>query len=157
MAFEDDTLTNYEKQIVLLNNLFQETPDDARAALDAASEFMNGGEMIQDPGDNPRVYSFEKDAKFIYSAFRQTHGLDLQTVELHWYEFLALFMDLGENTAFSQIRSLRYRVKTGRATKEEFQAYREAGDVMDIEEADDMTPEEREANETFLRLIGAKE
>jgi hypothetical protein len=156
MAFEDPDLTNYEKQVVLLSNLFLEVPEDVKGALEVAAVFMNGGDIVQDPGENPRVYSFEKDAKYIYSAFMQTHRIDMQKVDLHWYEFLALFMDLGEDTAFSQIRSLRYRVKTGKATKKELSAYREAGDVMVIEE-DAETMEEREANERFLKLIGAKE
>ena len=100
-----------------------------------------------------RLYSFSKDAPLIYSAFRQTHGVDLEREDLHWWKFIALFMDLSGDTAFGNLINLRRRIKTGKATKEERQAAREIGDLLEVPEVDMRTIEEREAEEAFMQRV----
>jgi hypothetical protein len=155
LAFEDDTLTSYEKQIVLLS-LYDVMPDDIDIAYQKITLYLNGGKVSNDEQPGPRVYSFSKDAEFIFSAFRQTHNIDLERAQLHWWKFLALFMDLGQDTTFCQLVGLRKRIKTGKATKEERQAAREMGEMIDIPEPDTRSLEEREKEAEFLRLVGAK-
>ena len=157
LAFEDPELTGFEKQMILLDILYPEQPDDLQAAFAQGVKFMNGGKDVdEEEGGGPRLYSFEKDASLIFAAFRQTHGIDLETAQLHWWKFLALFMDLGADTTFCNLVGLRKRVKTGKATKEERQVVEEMGDMFIIPEPDDRTPEEREQEENFLRMVGAK-
>lgn len=153
MAFEDPDLTGLEKQAVMLGNLFRQPPHDMRGAIDLAVKFLNGGQDNPEDKSGPRVYSFSKDAGLIFAAFRQTHGIDLEREEMHWWKFLALFMDLGNETAFCNMVSLRKRVKTGKASKEEKQAAREIGDAFVIEELDNRSIVEREAEQLFMRLV----
>ena len=155
MAFEDDELTGLEKQMIMLENLYPEQPSDPTAACEIAVRFLNGGsEDGEGDGDAPlRLYSFSKDAQFIFSAFRQTHGIDLETAELHWWKFLALFMDLGADTTFSSMIGLRKRILTGKASKEERQAYQEMRDVLELEQPDTRTMEEKEQEAEFMRLV----
>jgi hypothetical protein len=155
LAFEDNELTGLEKQMLLLANLYPERPGNIEKAIEQAIKFLNGGREDGDDGTHkPRVYSFSKDADLIFAAFYQTHGIDHQTTELHWWKFQALFMDLGADTAFCQLVNLRKRVKTGRATKEERRAAREMGAIFDVPELDTRTPDEREAEARFLELVG---
>jgi len=159
LAFEDDTLTAREKESIMLNNLFSKVPENIFVACEKAIRFLDGGEVPEGESlDVPRLYSFSKDAQYIFAAFRQTHGIDLEAVEIHWWKFLALFMDLGSETAFSSLVGLRRRVKTGKATKEERQIAREMGEAFDIPDFDTRTFEEREQEELFLALVnqGAK-
>lgn len=162
MAFEDDELTGQEKSQVLLSNLFAVLPDNLNAAMEKANWFLNGGDPTPDPspnsanserGEQPRLYSFSKDANFIFAAFRQTHGIDLTKAELHWWEFLALFMDLGADTTFCNLVSLRKRVKSGKASKEEKQAAQEMGAAFEIEEIDTRTLDEKIAKAEFMKLV----
>ena len=153
MAFEDNELTPQEKITVMLNNIYVEIPDDVEQAEKQANLFLNGGKEGDSDESSPRVYSFSKDANFIFAAFRQTHNIDLQKDDLHWWEFLSLFMDLGSETTFCQLVSLRKRLKTGKATKEERAAAREMGDLMDVPEIDDRTLAEKEAEAEFMRLV----
>lgn len=155
MAFEDNDLANIEKHLVLIENLYQDRPVERDLAFAAGVKFLNMGEESQDDDNGPRVYSFSKDANLIFAAFRQTHGIDLETAEMHWWKFLALFMDLGADTAFCNLVSLRKRVKTGKASKEERQAAREMGDVFFLPEPDTRTLAEREAEAEFMRLLGS--
>lgn len=152
LAFEDPELTPLEKQALLLENLYPDQPHNLGKALELAIKFLNGGE-IQGEGDGPRLYSFSKDARWIFSAFRQTHGIDLESAELHWWKYLALFMDLGSDTAFCNLVSLRKRIKTGKASKEERKAYQEMKDLIDLPDMDHRTLEDREQEHEFLRLV----
>ena len=155
MAFEDSELTPQEKQIILLSNLYPICPDNTQVALERAMQFLNSGK-VGDDGEgesSPRLYSFSKDAGFIFSAFRQTHGIDLETAQLHWWKFLTLFMDLGSETTFCQLVGMRSRIKKGTATKEERAAAREMGDLFEVPEIDDRTLEEKEKENEFMRLV----
>lgn len=154
LAFEDGALTDYERQVILLTNLYPDVPPNLSVALEKARLFLNGGDMLgADQSPSPRVYSFSRDANLIFAAFRQTHGIDLQQARLHWWEFLALFLDLGQDTTFCQLVGLRKRIKTGKATKEERAAAREMGALIDIPEIDTRTLEEKELAQMFLALV----
>lgn len=155
MAFEDDQITTFEKQAVMLNNLYIDKPKDIQKAFERANWFLNGGETAKGNSEKEqiRLYSFSKDANFIFAAFRQTHNVDLQEAEMHWWKFLALFMDLGKETTFSSLVALRKKYKAGRATKEEKKAIADMGDVFEINEWDDRTLEEKEMHSKFMALI----
>jgi hypothetical protein len=157
MAFEDNELTPQEKQIILLSSVFVDLPTDIEQAITQAMWFLNGGATSEQDAAPMRLYSFAKDAQFIYAAFKQTHGVDLQKDNLHWWQFLALFMDLGSDTTFCQLTALRKRLKTGKATKEEKQAAREMPELVDVPEIDDRTLEEKEAEADFLAKVKAAE
>ena len=151
-AFEDKNLTSFEKQAVMCGLLFKKIPEDYGDALAVAKKFLDCGETRYEKPDGPRVYSFTKDAKYIYSAFLQTYGVDLQTAEMHWWKFCYMFWDLSENTAFSQIVSLRDRQARGKLTKEERQLCIRLHSVLSLEEEEE-DQELKEARENFERLL----
>ena len=50
-----------------------------------------------------QVYSFDEDMTWIYSAFREVYGINLQTVPyMHWWEFQTLFIGLPDSTEIKQ-------------------------------------------------------
>ena len=155
LAFEDSELAGVEKSILFYDNLYIDKPDDILAALKQGSWFLNGGKDDDDATDGPRVFSWDRDSNLIYAAFQQTHGIDLSEADLHWWKFLALFMDLGSETAFCSLVGLRRRVKTGKATKEEKQMAREMGSLFIVPDIDDRTPDEIEAEREFMKMINA--
>jgi len=151
LAFEDGSLAAFEKQMILLENLYKDMPTNLEQAIKKGIKFLNGGKEEKTNAKlQPRLYSFEKDAPFIMAAFKQTHGIDLETSDMHWWKFMTLFMDMGSDTTFSNLVSLRKRVKTGKATKEERAAAREIEDIFDLPEIDNRTLEEREIDNEFV-------
>lgn len=156
MAFEDTELTSLEKQIVLLENLYPERPENLSKAFEQGVKFLNGGKRGEEEkeGLSLRLFSFERDAALIFSAFQQTHGIDLENTQyLHWWKFMALFMDLGPDTTFCNLINLRRRIKSGTASKEERKTALELGELFEVPEADTRTPEEREREAEFMRLV----
>jgi hypothetical protein len=168
LAYEDDSLTISEKNTCMLKNLYrvythnQSLPANIQAAAEAGVKFLNGGDEVKmgEGESGLRIFSFTKDARFIFSAFHQTHGIDLEESDMHWWKFLAYFMDLGADTLFCNLTSLRKRLNTGKATKEEKALANESGmkDLIDIPQPDTRTPDEKEKEDLFYRLVaeGAK-
>jgi len=159
MAFEDNELTPIEKQWLVLDNLYPERPasEDLQEALNKGIRFLNGGEETEDDeglSSAKRIFSFSKDARFIFAAFQQTHGIDLQNTQyLHWWHFLTLFMDLGADTVFCNLVGLRKRVKTGKATKEEKQVAREMGEIFNVPDVDTRSLDEKVREREFMNLV----
>ena len=154
LAFEDPSLAQIEKQAILLQLFYKEIPDNSTEAITQCVRFLNGGEeTLPDEAGGERLYSFEKDAQFIYAAFKHTHNIDLEKESMHWWKFIALFMDLGSDTTFSNLISLRSRVKSGKATKEEREAAIELGSIFEVPDNTNKTLEELEAEDNFMKRL----
>lgn len=155
LAYEDDDLADYEKQLIMLRTFYSDKiPEDISEALKSAGQFLSGPTVDGNEYESPmRLYSLSKDADFVFAAFRQTHGIDLETAKLHWWKFLALFMDLGVDTTFCSLVSLRKRVKTGKASKEEKEMAHDLGSLFDVPEPDIRTLEDRLREEEFMSKL----
>ena len=92
------------------------------------------------------MYSFVQDGPYIYSAMLQTHGIDLQTVEMHWWKFRMLFLDLHADTTFQRMVSLRNRREKGLLTKEEKRLWLDLAELLELREPD---PERDRAQAEF--------
>lgn len=58
--------------------------------------------------NNGKIYDYEKDANYIYSAFLSQYNIDLQSIDyLHWWKFKALFDSLNDDNKIVEI--MRYR------------------------------------------------
>lgn len=155
LAFDDPELAGIEKQVIILALLYKDNIPKKHvvAASKLAARFISGpmGESDEE-GDTTRYYSFTKDSPLIYAAFQQTHGIDLQKASLHWWQFIALFSDLGSETIFCNIVNLRRRVAIGEASKEEIKAARRMGSSFDVEQYEPKSIDEMEAERHFLAL-----
>ena len=162
LDMESSELTDEEKCILLLRRIYGETiPEDGETAIKLAVKFLDGGKEPPEEenpfADNTRLYSFEKDSALIYAAFQQTHGIDLQKVDLHWWQFLALFQDLGADTAFCNMINLRRRVNSGEATKEERQYALKLGDAFEVIDPLDALTETDNENVALFELLSSGE
>ena len=131
--FENPEFDQDERLYLMLKRIYKDLPESReqafyQTAVQKAIKFLNVGDDTPPATEGkPRLYSFTQDAKLINSAFSQTHGIDLQTSEMHWWKFLALFMDLGADTAFSGLVNLRKRYHDGKLTDEERMLVAELG------------------------------
>lgn len=155
-AWEDEDLTEEEKAGITLGNVYLTTPDNEQAAFEQAVKFLNcGKELHVDEGKRTpeRLYSLVQDADLIYSAFHQTHGIDLEAAEMHWWKFWALLMDLGNETRFCQVIATRYAVSHGQATDWQKKDYLEHPEVYKLSQPDTSTPDEKEKKALFEKLL----
>lgn len=153
-AWEDSELTEREKQWVMLKLLYPEIPEDVAEACRLALNFLNCGEESTEGSTEAeqRRYSFSKDAKYIYTAILQTHGVDLERVDyLHWWKFQYLFLDLREDCFFSRLIYYRTQRAKGKLTKEEAEYCQAIQGILDLPE--DKNPNADEAADEFMRLL----
>ena len=120
-ALEDEELVEAEHIAIALKLFYGDAlPPDAGKAMNGMALFLSGGKKAEGSAkaDKPH-HSLSQDEGFIYSAFWQTHKVNLSEDKLHWYVFLQLLADLGEDTQFCKLISLRRSLASGKATPEE--------------------------------------
>ncbi|MEG0944002.1 MAG: Gp15 family bacteriophage protein [Angelakisella sp.] len=154
LAFESGELTPQEQLAVMVELLYKKTPPLCGETFSKAVMFLNGGEAGR--GDSTqscgRLYSFGLDGRFIYPAFRQSHGIDLGSAQLHWWEFCWLFLDLREDCAFCRLVGLRSRKRSGSLTREEREQM--VGMEQLLELPQQYSTEEQEQIQGFLQSMG---
>jgi len=155
--FESSEFDKDECAYLMLKRLYKDLPEDRepefyQIALQKAIKFLNVGD--EDPPSTegkPRLYSFSQDAKLIYAAFNQTHGIDLQKAQMHWWRFVSLFSDLGADTAFCNLVSLRKRYYDGKTTDYEREYIAEYGREFFLTDHTEQELDESEIE--FIKLL----
>ncbi len=152
-ALEDERLMEHEKLTVLLTLLYPEPPENTALAIEQGLKFLNLGEnMNAGKAHQPAVYSLNKDSSYIYTAFKSTFNIDLNTVEnLHWWKFRSLFADLGKDCFFNTLISLRSRQRTGKLTDSEKEFVRRNPELLSLSE-----PKQNTAVQDFISKIGRR-
>lgn len=80
---------------------------------------------VEGASEIQRIYSFEYDDDYIYSAFLTQYQIDLQDIEyLHWWKFKALMRTLSSDLEFSKIMEYRSIDINSNMTKEQRDFYR---------------------------------
>ena len=111
-ALEDERLMEHEKLTVLITLLYPGiSPENTALAIKQGLKFLNLGEPVDSSKARQQiVYNLNKDSAYIYTAFKSTFNIDLNTVEnLHYWKFRSLFVDLGRDCFFNTLISLRSR------------------------------------------------
>lgn len=110
-----------EKLLRSLNIFYKNNiPSDINQAMEQLLWFYNCGKTErkieeQKTEKRPkkqqrRAYCFETDASRIYAAFRSQYSVNLNEMnsnELHWWEFMAMFESLSEDLLISRIMYYR--------------------------------------------------
>ena len=102
---------------------YSDIPADINAAVNAVLEFYLCGKQAEDgkaSGRNGKhFYDYNEDFKYFVAAFRQQYSIDLNTAQLHWWEFSALFAGLTDETELVKIMQIRCTDLKGISDKKE--------------------------------------
>lgn len=148
MLIKRRDLSDDEKIICTLNLYFPVLPLDTTEAINAIIWFFHAGKEKEKSMHSGKpaneVYSFEQDASYIYADFLAEYRINLQRIEdtdvLHWWEFLALFESLSENSKMSKI--IYYRtVDTSGIPKKQRQSINEMKKLYKINTGKNVTEE----------------
>ena len=114
LLMEDDNLSEEEKVLQALNLYYPAIPNNSEKAIEKIKWFYSCGKLDKPIGNkkarasSKKVFDFEVDANYIYSAFMSQYNIDLQDIEeLHWWKFKALLEGLKEDNKLSKI--IEYR------------------------------------------------
>lgn len=125
---------------------YKELPPDPRTAYAGIFEFLHPQKTVKkdkkDKNDSANAYSFEYDAEYIFADFRRFYGIDLQTCDMHWYSFYALFKGLPDESRIKDIiyiRTVKLSKIKDKAERARLRKLKELYALPDVR-----TPEERD-------------
>lgn len=133
LMMQDDTVDDIQKILCALDMFYGARPFKVNEAIDqilwfysAGKEWRKDNEQSSGAGGGARrIYSFEYDDDYIYSAFLSQYGIDLQNIKyLHWWKFKAMFHGLSEDQEIVKIMGYRGMKITGSMSKDQRRFYK---------------------------------
>jgi len=113
LLMQDKEIDKEDKIYMSLNLFYKEPITDIKKAIDGILWFYTMEEKKKSKKNNEKqnikqIYSYEHDAKYIYSAFLDQYGIDLNEIEyLHWFKFKSLFDSLKDDNKICEIMGYR--------------------------------------------------
>ncbi|NEZ80389.1 hypothetical protein EXM60_14680 [Clostridium botulinum] len=139
LLMQDNSISEEDKIIQALQLYYPAIPTNINLAVDKMLWFYRcGKDMIPSKGNGKskgvtQIYSFEYDDDYIYSAFLDQYGIDLQDIEyLHWWKFKAMFKALKEDNEIVKIMGYRSMDLSKIKDKEEKAYYRKMKELYKI-------------------------
>lgn len=136
MMMEDSSLSELDKTVKALS-LYYDTgdlknsfkpPAPIEEAIDKMLWFYRAGKeenCAVSAGKGAQIYSYSYDDEYIFAAFLEQYGVDLQDIPyLHWWKFKAMFLGLKSDSRIVEIMGYRSIDITSKMSNEQKQFYR---------------------------------
>lgn len=113
LLMQDNSISEEDKIIQALELYYPILPKNLNEAVEKILWFYRCGKdevtnKNKGTGKSTNVYSYDYDDDYIYSAFLDQYGVDLQDIEyLHWWKFKAMFKSLKEDNEIVKIMGYR--------------------------------------------------
>ncbi|NFM19224.1 hypothetical protein FDB88_18995 [Clostridium sporogenes] len=156
LLMQDNSISEENKIIQALQLYYPVIPTNINLAVDKMLWFYRcGKDIIQSKGTgkgkSTQIYSFNFDDDYIYSAFLDQYGIDLQDINyLHWWKFKAMFKALKEDNEIVKIMGYRSMDLSKIKDKEEKNYYRKMQELYKIPIAKDEKDKLEEINNILL-------
>jgi len=122
LILHDIELSEVEKTMLSLDQLYPDIPSDVGAAIKGLEWFFSRGKAQEGKGQGKaekKAFDFDQDAELIFAAFYSAYHISLTTVDfLHWWEFMALLEGLPEDTLIKRVMYWRTAELTGMSKEE---------------------------------------
>lgn len=141
VMLNDPNLTEAEKTEALFEMFFFDPVPKTEEAARACFWFMDGG-TEREQKKKPRLTDWEQDFEYIIGPVNKVLGYEARAVEydvnnntggVHWWTFLSAFMEIGNDSLFSQIVSVRDKQARGKKLeKHEREFLKRNADIITI-------------------------
>ncbi len=159
----DTELSTKEKSELVLQLLFcnedgtlrdfPETPEQVNECIDW---FLNGWyhDNVVSVAEQKQIMDFDIDQWRIYADFLNIYGIDLSTVDMHWWKFNGLLWNMPkEQSSFMQVLEIRQKKPKSKASAEEKRAIELGHKIYDINKKASFTPEEEKQIDEFDKWL----
>lgn len=157
MFFSDPNYDDVERWMICLRILFPDwrnLPTDRMEEIyPVVREFLDMGQTEEDDGKKrPNLMDWQQDSKMIISSVNKVVGHDVRGDDyMHWWTFLAAYMEIDEG-AFSNVISIRRKKSKGKKLEKwEQDFYNENRKLIDLKPK--YTKEELEEQERWKALL----
>nr|WP_321026287.1 bacteriophage Gp15 family protein [Clostridium neonatale] len=144
--------------IKILELYYPIIPEDIEQAINYIFWFYTCGKTKEEKsnskstGSNKKIYDYEEDSAYIYSAFLSQYKIDLQDIDyLHWWKFKALFESLSENNEIVKIMQYRSMDLSKIQDKEQKKFYKKMKDIYKLKEK--ISEEDKKALDDVRKLL----
>ena len=118
VMLEDPELSDSDKTEALLRMFYEDRPPagDTEEAVRAFLDFLEpGGAELRRGRKSPGLIRWERDFPLIVGPVNHVLGMECRSAPyLHWYTFLAAYMDMDPGCVFSQVLRIREKLRTGK-------------------------------------------
>lgn len=133
-VMNDPDFTNGEKARAMIETIVidWERIRDYKQAVDKCLWFIDMG---QSGGKkSARLVDWEKDYQYIVAPVNRVLGYECRAVKyLHWWTFLAAYMEIGGDCTFAQIVNIRSKLNKGKKLeKHEREWLRQNREIVDL-------------------------
>lgn len=162
MLMQDDNLSEEDKLYYALDLYYPILPENINKAVEEILWFYKCRKE-NDSNSSSRgkkkvtsqIYSFEHDDEYIYSAFLDQYGIDLQDIEfLHWWKFKAMFKALKEDNEIVKIIGYRSIDLSKVKDKSQREYYKNMKQLYEIPKSKDELEKINEIEEALLNGKG---
>ncbi len=113
VMLSDPELPDADKTEALLRMFYEERPADTAAAVQAFRDFVDPSPSS---GGGPSLVSWQQDFPLLVGPVNHVLGAECRSMPyLHWYTFLAAYLEIPPDSVFAQ--TLRIREKLARGKK----------------------------------------
>ena len=108
-ALNAPELSDREKLTAALIIFYEKVPPDVAKAVEEMNRFIDGGSTVKQSKPSPRLMDWEQDFPLIVAPVNRILGKEVRSVEyLHWWTFLAAYMEINDCT-FTTVISIRQK------------------------------------------------
>lgn len=156
LLMQDSSIRKEEKIFIALELYYPEMPPNINDSVEQILWFYRCGKDIMESkgvgkGKSTQIYSFEHDDEYIYSAFLNQYGVDLQDIGyLHWWKFKAMFKALKEDNEIVKIMGYRAIDLSKIKDAEQKSYYRKMKEIYKVPIAKDEEDKLKELNSILL-------
>lgn len=98
------------------------------------------------------AFDFDVDQWRIYTAFLKQYGIDLNTVQMHWFVFMGLLTNL-EECSFTRVVDIRCRKLDAKMQQKERKTIMEAKKIYSLGAKAELTEEEKKEDDEALAIF----
>lgn len=139
LLMQDHSISDLDKIHIALELYYPIIPNNINLAIEQMLWFYRcGKDIAKSKGSGTgkgatQIYSFEHDDDYIYAAFLDQYGIDLQDIEhLHWWKFKAMFKNLKGDNEIVKIMGYRSMDLSKIKDKEQKAYYKKMKDLYKI-------------------------
>lgn len=154
-VMDDRELTDMERYGMVSNLFFPGIRPDVSGQREAIKWFLTAWnhDRNRKAKDTARVMDYDIDQWRIYSAFRNQYGIDLNTADMHYWQFMGMLTTLDE-CAFTRVIDIRTKKTNPKMSQAEKKAIAEVKAVYALEQREEkVSAEDKQKQQEALRVF----
>lgn len=121
--FRNDSICDYEKTLAIIYILLGEEAlndfENQEKIVKLITKYLTcNADINKNEIDTIPSMSFTQDQGYIKASFMSDYNIDLDKIEMHWWQFHDLLQGLTDDSVLSRVRTIREEPLSGKKGKE---------------------------------------